>query len=123
MSAYNDELFQRVLRRIDDNPASFDMNEWLREGECGTVGCFAGQTVMELGYTGGQRWDIGLISVDGVPVLDSVSSLAMEALGLSWAEADKLFAAASLRPDGSRCVATRDDVVRRWKEIKDGDLS
>jgi hypothetical protein len=46
----NHELAERVFQRIEDDPASFDMRNWGRRGECDTTMCVAGHTVVEAGY-------------------------------------------------------------------------
>jgi hypothetical protein len=117
----NDELFYRVLKRIDADPKSLDMTSWLMVGECGTIGCFAGHTVLEVGYvpaTGDVR-NYGRTafcrSARSHETWFPVSSVAANALGLNEREAGALFAAwAGNNP------ATRDDVVKRWKDIQSG---
>lgn len=124
--SYNHELFDKVLIRIDNDPDSFNMGQWLRRKNCGTVGCFAGHTVLELGYqplwsrssrytsTCERDSELGT-------VVNDVSIIAGEALGLTVQEGHVLFRAFvdELEDPESEVdrLATREDVVRRWKEI------
>ena len=114
----NDDLFDRVIQRIDADPDAFDMTTWLEERSCGTVGCFAGHTVLELGYR--SSWaGAGYCIKDDLEGFESysvnVSEVARNALGLTTDESESLFEAY----DEVGYPATKEDVIMRWKQIKD----
>jgi len=85
----NLELFDQVLAHIEAHPEQWDQSVWLAENECGTVGCFAGWTVI-LG--GGAR--------------NHVEQSAADLLGVDDVTADALFA-------GSQTLAG----LHAWREI------
>lgn len=136
---YNHELFDRVIQRITMDPEAFDMRHWMREPKadesphCGTVGCLAGHTLMELGYKPmyGGHWLAGrpLSTANaqlGVGPAVEISLVAAKALGLSTEEAEQLFTIyeqdyeydyASDKPPQA---ATKEDVINRWKRITEG---
>jgi hypothetical protein len=128
----NDDLFYRVLERIDADPKSFHMGTWYGErnnekGSCGTVACFAGHTALELGWKPCFFYGDGRTNTDSVadPASEktrSIATVAQEALGLTWKQADRLFDAYSSGSDG---FATREDVINRWKDIQNesGDVN
>jgi len=53
-----DRLF-RVMRRIENDPTSFNMGNWAVDGpRCGTTACLAGHTVMAAGLADQMVWQV-----------------------------------------------------------------
>ena len=46
----NPGLGRKVLDFVTEHPKQFDMDDWGRETDCGTVGCLAGHTMLQAGY-------------------------------------------------------------------------
>lgn len=51
MRIENAVIGRKVLDRIDAEPKSLNMETWGRQGECGTVACLAGHTMLAAGYS------------------------------------------------------------------------
>jgi hypothetical protein len=91
----NDDLMVRVLARIERDPSTWKQNVWGATTECGTTYCFAGHTAVELGVTINwwRAWN-GSGAAESV-VCNGVTTpfgpFAAEQLGLTNAQADKLF--------------------------------
>lgn len=86
----NTALGYRVLDHILTHPQQHSQDVYYAEGECGTVACFAGWTVLLSGYT----LDDGYDGYDptGKPVEDlDIHDTAAELLGLTKDEAIHLF--------------------------------
>lgn len=113
----NQEAFNRVFKRIEADPNLFDMAQYGRKTECGTVACLAGHTVMEYGYVldvsnkGGSCYTpmqftwVQPNSKDYLSTFDT----AQEILGLSWEQAKALFY--------DMMVETYEELVQRVKEV------
>ena len=80
----NTELAGRVLDRIIANP-----KEWDQDTFCGTRCCFAGHTLLELGYHASPN-GYDFIDTDGSPVY-STSFRAAKHLGLDSGQVDAIF--------------------------------
>jgi hypothetical protein len=80
----NAELAYKVLDHIDAHPEQWNQGVYIGSGECGTVGCFAGWTVLLSGAEplyrdGGSITEMAV--VDGRP--HAVADLAEDLLGAS----------------------------------------
>lgn len=93
-------LFDRIKAHITAHPDQFDMNSWWTVGSCGTACCIAGWacaldelTVMPLGFGSLPRPTDKGIALAAVCKENSTaaSELARMALGLTHAEAARLF--------------------------------
>jgi hypothetical protein len=106
----NHDLAERVFQRIEEDPASFDMDWWARRTSCGTVMCVAGHTVVEGGYeiywTGGAWSGYYCLNPDGR--LETVSDVARRLLDLTSDQAMSLF-----HPR----LATLEDLRLKWKKL------
>lgn len=45
----NEELIKRVVKQIEAAPRQWDQADWVLEGRCGTIACFAGWTLIVSG--------------------------------------------------------------------------
>jgi hypothetical protein len=85
----NAELAWRVLDHIDAHPEQWNQGLYIGKAECGTVGCFAGWTVLLSGaqpiYGATTGYQTAYIEVDGR--FKHVGDYAEELLGVSrWAD-------------------------------------
>lgn len=93
MTTQQEELYNRVIEHILEEPKRIDMCDWVvpqscvkggRLPECGTVACFAGWTVAIA-----NNWDYETL----IQKRFSISSMAEEALGITRQQAVTLFGA------------------------------
>lgn len=94
----NIEELRLTLKEIEHDPAMWDQAEWLCETECGTVGCFAGRTVLRHGWVLANGWHGCCIQAGGDHIR-AVSEVAAEILELSTAQWQELFDASNNLPD------------------------
>lgn len=86
----NAELGRAVLDVADLDPEHFDMGSWVEAGECGTIACLGGWTLIKAGYKhkrmrlGGidGMWFRAFVSPDGTIVRETGEEAA-RLLGLS----------------------------------------
>jgi hypothetical protein len=113
----NQEMFDRVLQRISDDPDSLDMRYWYAEKACGTVACLAGHTMMELGWRAIQD-DTVTGCVNGEGQTRTIQAVAQKALGLTNEQATLMFAGSLMISLGeTHTPATAEDLAARWKRV------
>lgn len=99
----NDDLFIRVLARIEKDPDGWDQNVWGWKDDCSTVYCFAGHTLAEaeasvVWQSIGDSGKSGRISLPAIPPNASpfvrgraIVQRASELLGITPEQAEELF--------------------------------
>jgi hypothetical protein len=120
----NQEMFDRVLQRISDDPDSLDMGAWYKvTNECSTTACLAGHTVLEAGYTplidpfvhhSGNRYSGVVEGGRGIP------DLAQALLGLTFEQANAMFCQGAIESGDYReaySPRTVEELSARWKAV------
>lgn len=116
----NEELLTQTLEQIDNHPEDWNQKVWgttvdLPEGNtCGTAYCFAGWAVKLAGYEpvfncGTSRFAYDAHVADEVR---EIAAIARDLLGLTWEQANQLFASHN----------TREDLHLITKKIIEGEL-
>lgn len=107
----NAALAYAVLDQIDKHLELWDQGQWLRRGEdgdCGTVGCFAGWTCLLSGdkpeWYGEDDPVTGWVK-DSVGLRYLVDDRAEDLLGINMQQADRLFATSNTRDELIEFVA------------------
>ncbi len=106
------ELAKLVLKQIENDPALFDMKEWGKQTDCGTVACIAGHTLLASGYQFRvvyHRRGYYFHPVSGGPA--HCHSEARDLLGLSCEEAENLF----FMKDNAAAIARFRELIEQYE--------
>jgi hypothetical protein len=103
--ARNTALLERVMQHILDNPEQHKQDIWVND--CGTAACFAGWACLLSGWLSAQDY----LNVVRDEERREVKPAAMDALGLTPWEAERLFDAGN----------TRDRLALMVKDLVNGD--
>jgi hypothetical protein len=122
----NQDMFDRVLNRIADDPESFDMRHWYKQDTCGTHACLAGFTILEAGYTPWLITGIHYASSLGAEECSAggklmyIEDVARKCLGLTQEQAELLFDAAAIAYLGyaeEHAPRNVEEISMRWKAV------